>query len=108
MNCKKCSNSVLMDGLCSRHLKQKCSICWEMVPSTNSARAKRLRCGHAFHLDCILDWFVECDPPRCPICRKEVVNDSLIKFKNSIEQRIRIKYRDAIRSLQKELREIRR
>lgn len=77
-----CKNNVLMDSLCSRHLKQQCSICFEKVPSTNSARTKRLSCGHAFHLRCIISWFERSDD--CPVCRKTQPNDDLIVFKYRI------------------------
>jgi hypothetical protein len=100
-----CKNLILMDNYCPRHLKQKCAICFEKVPSTNSAKNKRLHCGHAFHLDCILQWFKESD--ECPICRKKQTSDSIIKFRNDIEDRMRLKYRDAIRSLEAEIRQMR-
>ena len=100
-----CKNNILMDSLCSRHLKQKCAICFEQVPSTNSPSHKRLHCGHAFHLKCILGWFLESDD--CPICRK-VNKDCIIDFKNKIENNLRKKYMDAIRSLEKENKRLRK
>ena len=104
-NWKTCKNTVLMDGKCSRHLKQKCAICFEQVPSTNSAQSKRLSCGHSFHLKCILEWYIESDT--CPICRVPQPNDPLIKFKNKLENNLRIKYKDAIQSLEREIRLLR-
>lgn len=97
---KTCSNTILMDGYCPRHLKQKCTICFEMVPSTNSSKHKRLNCGHAFHFDCIIQWFAESD--ECPVCRKKHLHDSIIVFRNRVQNTMRMKYRDAIRSLEKE------
>ena len=102
----RCKNVILMDGYCSRHLKQTCSICFEQVPSTNSAKTKRLSCGHAFHIDCILNWFVNSDI--CPICRKSQTKDLFISFKNKIEDEMRRKYRDAIMSYEHEIRRLRR
>lgn len=93
---KNCNNIVLMDSFCSRHLKQQCSICFEPVPSTNSARTKRLSCGHAFHLRCIIKWFEISDD--CPVCRKAQTHDDLIKFKHNVENTIRKKYQDALRN----------
>lgn len=93
---KNCNNIVLMDSFCSRHLKQQCSICFEPVPSTNSARTKRLSCGHAFHLRCIIKWFEMSDD--CPVCRKAQTYDDLIKFKHNVENAIRKKYQDALRN----------
>ena len=96
----RCSNNILMDGFCTRHLKQKCSICMEDVRSTNSANTKRLTCGHAFHYKCIIRWFSTSDD--CPTCRKKQIADPLIQFKQQVEEEMRLKYRDAIRSLEVE------
>ena len=103
---KTCKNNILMDGYCSRHLKQSCAICFEMVPSTNSSKHKRLNCGHDFHFNCLIQWFIESND--CPVCRKEHNHDPIIKFKNKIENNLRLKYRDAIRSLEKENSELRK
>lgn len=97
---KNCRNVVLMDNFCVRHLKQRCAVCMEDVPSTNSAKHKRLSCGHAFHFNCIMRWFVTSD--ECPTCRCKQPNDPLVIFKCSVEDELRKKYRDAIRSLESE------
>lgn len=98
---KTCRNLVLRDNLCVRHLKQKCVICMESVPSTNSARHKRLTCGHAFHTNCIITWFETSD--ECPTCREPQQNDVFIQYKLNIERRMRRKYMAAIRSLENEV-----
>lgn len=103
---KKCTNNILMDNYCSKHLKQTCSICFEKVPSTNSAQCKRLRCGHAYHFNCILNWFVTSD--QCPVCRQSQQKDDLILFKNKIEDEMREKYRDVMATYEYELRRRRR
>ena len=103
---KGCKLNVLMDGFCVRHLKQKCSICLEDVPSTNSASHKRLSCGHAFHFRCILNWFV-CSN-ECPSCRTKQISDPLIKFKEKVESEMRRKYKEAIQSLESENRRLTR
>lgn len=105
MKCCKCKNLVLMDGHCSRHLKQICAICFENVPSTNSAQAKRLSCGHAFHFRCIIKWYEQSDD--CPICRKSQIDDDLIIFKTNIEESIRRKYKKTINSYEQELARLR-
>lgn len=102
---KNCKNLILMDDYCTKHLKQTCSICFEKVPSTNSAKTKRLTCGHAFHLNCISNWFVNSDC--CPVCRKEQTKDSLISFKNKVEDEMRDKYRDAMATYEYEIRRLR-
>lgn len=99
-----CKLNVLMDGYCVRHLKQKCSICMDEVPSTNSANNKRLSCGHAFHFKCIMKWFVTSN--ECPTCRCKQHSDPLIIFKEGVENELRLKYRDAIRSLEAENRRL--
>ncbi len=85
---------VLMDGLCVRHLKQKCSVCLEPVGSTNTVNSKRLSCGHAFHVPCIMEWFVESD--ECPVCRSDQASDPVIAYKRKVEDILRQKYKDAI------------
>ncbi len=103
-NGKKCTNQILMDGYCARHLKQTCSICFEPVPSTNSAKAKRLSCGHAFHFNCILKWFETSD--ECPVCRRKQLKDPLITYKGAIEENMRTVYRDAIQTYEAEIRRL--
>ena len=108
MNCKRenCKNNVLWDGLCSRHLKQTCMICFNRVPSTNSASAKRLSCGHSFHFRCIIHWFEVSED--CPICRKKQGHDDLLIFRNNIEENMRRKYRETIKSYEREIRRLTR
>lgn len=108
MSCKwkLCTNCVLMDGLCARHLKQTCMICFEKVPSTNSARSKRLWCGHSYHFRCIIKWFETSDV--CPVCRKTQSTDDLITFRKNIEESMRIKYKDAIKNYEREIVRLRR
>jgi hypothetical protein len=93
-----CKGKVILDGKCCRHLVQQCSICLENVGSTNTVGTKRLTCGHAYHTDCILNWFVTSN--ECPVCRAPQENDQLIKFKKTIEENLRNVYRDAIQSLE--------
>ena len=90
-----------MDGFCTRHLKQKCPVCWEKVSSTNSSNSKRLTCGHAFHAHCILEWFVTSD--ECPVCRTKQTNDPIIQFKSKVEENLREKYRDSIHTYDTEI-----
>ena len=101
---RRCSNVILMDGHCSRHLKQQCSICLESVRSTNSANTKRLTCGHSFHHKCITEWFIQSNI--CPKCRKEQSHDPLIKFKNDVEDKLRNKYKDAMDTYEKEIKRL--
>lgn len=102
---KNCKNVVLMDDYCSRHLKQQCSICFEQVPSTNSARTKRLSCGHSYHFRCILKWFELSED--CPVCRKKQSNDDIIIFKNNVEETLRSKYKNLIKTYEKEISRLR-
>lgn len=106
MTCERqgCKLNVLMDGFCIKHLKQTCSICMESVSSLNTSTNKRLQCGHAFHTRCILRWFAASDD--CPTCRHTQKNDPFILFKKGVEDQIRHKYRDAIRSLEIENRRL--
>ena len=100
-----CKGKIILDGMCCRHVKQQCSICLENVGSTNTISTKRLSCGHSYHVDCILNWFVTSN--ECPVCRVKQVDDSVILFKEKVEEVLREKYRDAIESLQQEVLELR-
>jgi hypothetical protein len=102
----QCKKNVLMDGMCCRHLKQKCAICFELVKSTNSLHTKRLSCGHSYHFQCIITWFETSD--ECPVCRQKQMNDPILIFKEKIENKLRKKYMSAIRSLEHELATMRR
>ena len=99
-----CKGKVILDGMCCRHLTQKCSICLDNVGSTNTVSSKRLSCGHSYHVDCILNWFVTSN--ECPVCRAPQ-DDSIIQFKTKVEDNLREKYRDAIKSLEDQLLEMR-
>ena len=102
MKCQhpNCKLNILMDNFCVRHLKQKCAICMEDVSSINSINNKRLSCGHSFHYKCIIKWFVTSDD--CPTCRCKQPNDLLITFKECVEDELRKKYKDAIKTLEVE------
>ena len=69
----------------------------------NTHKSKVLPCNHGFHLDCILGWFRESSV--CPVCREDNQEDLFIQFKNDVEENMRQKYRDAIKSLEDELQE---
>lgn len=95
---RKCKRPALINGKCCVHHSQTCAVCLDPVPSLNSYGAKRLSCTHAFHTSCIMTWFETND--ECPVCRTEQDNDPLIIFKHHVEDNIRVKYREAIRSLE--------
>lgn len=76
-------------------------MCLEPVGSLNSKTTKRLSCTHAFHAQCILKWFETSD--ECPICRCEQDTDPYVIFKRNVEDNIRIRYQEAIRSLQRDV-----
>ena len=88
----------MQDGKCYTHLFQTCAICLEDVKPTD----KRLKCKHRFHPKCIMKWFEE--SIECPTCRMEQDDDPIVMFKLSVEDALREKYKDAIKSLQEELR----
>ena len=59
-----------------------------------------------FHTKCIMKWFET--SIECPQCRMEQDDDPIVMFRKSIEDTMREKYRDAIRSLEAEVQRARR
>ena len=109
MNCSsvtlsgaKCKRAAVEDGKCLVHLSHTCAICLEATKRSD----KRLKCKHVFHNKCIMTWFET--SIECPICRMEQDDDPIIVFRKNVEENMREKYRDAIRSLELELRARRR
>ena len=98
---KDCKGKIILDGKCCYHLVQQCSICLENVKSTNTFNTKRLTCGHSYHVDCILTWFVTSD--ECPVCRTKQQYDPIIIFKSKVEEELRQKYSNAIKSLEQQV-----
>jgi len=106
INGRKCRKPALRDGKCSVHLTQECAICFEDVRSNNTQHSKRLTCAHSFHMPCIMQWFQTSNA--CPVCRVAQVDDPIIKFKDSVEENMRLVYQDAIQTLERQLAQQRR
>jgi len=109
MNCssvtlggKKCRQKAVEDGKCRAHMTHTCTICLELTKRSD----KRLKCKHMFHDKCIIQWFET--SIECPTCRMEQDDDPIVIFKKNVEENIREKYRDAIRSLEVDLARARR
>jgi len=94
---RKCRKPILLDGKCCVHHQQTCAICLENVLSINSKSTHRLNCGHSFHTPCIIRWYETSN--ECPTCRAEQ-RDEYIVLKMATEERMRLVYIDAIRSLE--------
>jgi len=110
MNCSsvtltgaKCKKKAVQDGKCLAHLSQTCAVCLEEIKRSS---AKKLKCKHAFHGKCIMTWFET--SIECPQCRMEQDDDPIIVFRKHVEENMREKYRDAIRSLEAEVLRARR
>lgn len=108
MNCSsvtlsgaKCKRPAVEDGKCMVHAPQICTICLEGTKRSD----KKLKCKHTFHSRCIMTWFET--SIECPQCRMEQDDDPVVVFRKHIEENMREKYRDAIRSLEIELRQTR-
>ncbi|EJW77950.1 hypothetical protein WUBG_11140 [Wuchereria bancrofti] len=52
----------------------QCLICLDTLLLSESAA---VRCGHVFHLQCILQWFENCKT--CPVCRKKATTRDLVR-----------------------------
>ena len=109
MNCSsvtasgaKCKKKAVQDGKCHAHLSHTCAVCLEATKRSD----KHLKCKHVFHARCIMKWFET--SIECPQCRMEQDDDPIVMFRKSIEDNMREKYRDAIRSLEAEVQRARR
>ena len=80
-----------------------CVICLNEV---SRVRGKFLRCKHPFHPGCITTWFET--SIECPTCRMEQDDDPVVIFRSHVEENMRLKYRDAIRTLEQDLARARR
>ena len=110
MNCSsvtisgtKCKKKATQDGKCLAHLSRTCAVCLEEVRRTGD---KKLKCRHVFHAKCIMKWFET--SIECPQCRMEQDDDPIVVFRRNIEDNMREKYRDAIKSLEAEVQRARR
>ena len=109
MNCSsvtlsgtKCKQKAVEEGKCRAHLLQTCAVCLESTKRTD----KKLKCKHVFHAKCIMTWFET--SIECPQCRMEQDDDPIVIFRKNVEENIREKYRDAIRTLESEVARARR
>jgi hypothetical protein len=102
LNGTKCKQKAVEDGKCRAHVANTCAVCLEQTKRTD----KKLKCKHIFHNRCITTWFET--SIECPTCRMEQDDDPLVVFRKHIEENMREKYRDAIRSLEVELARARR
>lgn len=102
LNGAKCKQKAVEDGKCRAHLLHTCAICLEATKRSD----KRLKCKHTFHQKCIMTWFET--SIECPQCRMEQDDDPIVVFRKHVEDNIREKYRDAIKSLETEVQRARR
>jgi Ring finger domain len=102
LNGTKCKQKAVEDGKCRAHVANTCAVCLEQTKRTD----KKLKCKHVFHNRCITTWFET--SIECPTCRMEQDDDPLVVFRKHVEENMREKYRDAIRSLEVELARARR
>jgi len=98
----KCKQKAIEDGKCASHASIVCTICLEPTKRTD----KKLKCKHMFHEKCIMTWFET--SIECPQCRMEQDSEPIVVFRKHVEDNIREKYRDAIRSLEVDLARARR
>lgn len=103
MQGRKCKNPATHEGKCTAHLAQTCAVCLEDISKSSQ---KRLSCKHVFHTKCIFTWFETSD--ECPLCKTEQDADPIIVFKHHVEDTLRLKYKDAIKSLENDLARARR
>lgn len=56
---------------------QECAICQDLM--TKPRDTKKVKCGHRFHKECLLNWCKQCEGQErdktCPICRQDIAKD---------------------------------
>lgn len=69
---RRCKNPTFSFGYCVSHTS--CSICLDRIQ--NGSKIKKIRCGHAFHEECINPHLTA--NYKCPVCR-ELARDLKVK-----------------------------
>ena len=90
-------------SLCRWHKQETCPVCLEEI---QFKQLHKTSCGHVFHHECILNWFVASDD--CPVCRNEESGDQMIIFKHNVHEKMAQNYMDTIRSLEDDVTRYRR
>lgn len=110
MNCSsvtktgtKCKKKAVEDGKCLAHTPNNCTICLDEISRPES---RQLKCKHKFHTKCIMTVFET--SIECPLCRMEQDDDPIVIFRKNVEENLREKYRDAIKTLEAEVARARR
>lgn len=60
-----------------------CTIC--LIPFGRKDAWASATCGHAFHKQCVLDWWKAKDGAKCPACREERPPGAMQALENSLE-----------------------
>ena len=60
-------------------MNEICVICRENF--TTESRVVVLRCGHDYHEKCFRDWVVDKDISPCPLCQKQVLVKTFVRWK---------------------------
>jgi hypothetical protein len=88
---------------CRWHKQEMCPVCLDEI---QFKQLHKTTCGHVFHSECILTWFISSD--ECPVCRHEESTEPVIIFKHSVHERMAQNYMDTIRSLEDDVTRYRR
>jgi hypothetical protein len=85
-------------------MNNECSICQEKVGKRNSYKTRKLQCGHFFHSNCLLTWLsTDGATNTCPICREKLDDIDVVVFKDRVEENLRRKYLDAMKTYDMEI-----
>lgn len=61
----------------------ECGVCYTNIPTCHYT------CGHSFCISCTKQWFIKCDTPSCPYCRKSIYFKGMTKkIKEWEEERV--------------------
>ena len=95
----ECGVRAIHGDKCIRHINQSCVICQEDVTTRNTFSTRRLKCGHAYHTTCLMNWLsTDGYDPTCPTCREDISDMDLVVFKTKVEDNMRARYKDALES----------
>ena len=70
--CNNCKNTIEYTSKYNYKENDTCTICLSNLSQEH--KSVILNCGHYFHKNCLLQWFIYGNGKTCPICRQHISN----------------------------------